>query len=203
MNDTSLQEPASSTESPTTATPEPRTETPVPAESSPPAEPAKSPQQPQPSRYAPVIIGSPDGDAASPLADIAAFVKRTWRVWLLAGGAILGSLLLIALLQWLAELARNAQERRFERAIASVTPERLIARCGQPAEDVTKEVFPVVMRTIRYERGRSDNLLLTFSRTAEQQSDWVFLSMKDENGGKSLDTVDSKIAALSCLDSTK
>jgi len=59
------------------------------------------------------------------------------------------------------------------------------------------------MRTIRYGRGRSEKLLLTFSKTAEQQSDWVFLTMKDENGTRSLDTPESKILALPCLDSLK
>jgi hypothetical protein len=163
---------------------------------------AKAPHQAQPSRYNPVIINSPKG-AESQLADFSAFLQRTWRIWAIAVGTFVGLILVVALLQKLTEMAKVAEQRRFEKAIASVTPEHLIARCGQPAEDVSKEVFPVVMRTIRYERGRSEKLLLTFSKTAEQQSDWVFLTMKDENGTGSFDTPESKILALPCLDSTK
>jgi hypothetical protein len=199
MNDTKTQEPASSTESPTTTATESRGETLMSAES---PEAAKAPHQAQPSRYNPVIINSPKG-ADSQFADFVAFLKRTWRIWAIAIGTFAGLILVVALLQKLTEMAKVAEQRRFEKAIASVTPEHLIARCGQPAEDVSKEVFPVVMRTIRYERGRSEKLLLTFSKTAEQQSDWVFLTMKDENGTGSFDTPESKILALSCLDSTK
>jgi len=139
----------------------------------------------------------------SQLSDFAAFLKRTWRVWLIVVGALLAFILAVTLLQRLTEMAQKAEQRRYERAIASLTPEHLIARCGQPAEDMTKEVFPVVMRTIRYQPRSGEPFLFTFSRTAEQKSDWVFLSMKDENGARSLDTVDSKIVALPCLDSAK
>jgi hypothetical protein len=198
MNDTNLQETVSSNESPTTPAAESPVETPPSAESS---DAAKAPPEAQASRYNPVIIKSSNG-AAAQLADFAVFLKRTWRIWAIAVGIFVGLILVVALLQKLTEMAKVAQQRRLEKAIASVTPEHLIARCGQPAEDVTKEVFPVVMRNIRYERG-SYKLLLTFSKTAEQQSDWVFLTMKDENGTQNFDTPESKILALACLDSTK
>jgi hypothetical protein len=58
------------------------------------------------------------------------------------------------------------------------------------------------MRTISYQAG-DRTVVLTFSRTAEDKSDWVFLSMNDENGSASYETPDTKIAALPCLDSTK
>jgi hypothetical protein len=179
-----------------------KTETAMPAESPQTAETAKAPNQLQPSRYSPVTVNSTTG-SSSQLADFVAFLKRTWKVWLITVGVILGLVLVVTLLQRLTEMARNAQERRYEQAIASVTPEHLIARCGQPAEDVTKEVFPVVMRTIRYQSRGDETLVFTFSRTAEQRSDWVFLSMKDENGSRAFDTPDSKIAVLPCLDSRK
>ncbi len=154
------------------------------------------------SRYSPVIIRNPNG-VTSQLADFAAFLKRTWRIWAIAFGMFLGLVLIIAVFQKLTEMAKDAQQKRYEKAIASVTPEHLIARCGKPAEDVTKEVFPVILRTIRYDRGSSEKLSFAFSRTAEQQSDWVFLTMKDENGTRNFDTPESKILAFSCLDSTK
>jgi hypothetical protein len=153
--------------------------------------------------YAPITVDAPNPVADSQLTDFAAFLKRTWRIWALAIGAFVGLLLVVALLQRLTEMAKAAEQKRYEKAVASVTPEHLIARCGSPAEDVTKEVFPVVMRTVRYQPGRNEKLLFTFSRTDEQQSDWVFLTMQDENGTRTFDTPESKILAFPCLDSTK
>lgn len=97
---------------------------------------------------------------------------------------------------------RAGQERSRE-AVASVTPDRLIARCGRPAEDVTKEVYPILVRTISYQPKDNEKLVFVFSRTAEEKSDWVFLTMKDESGARSYDTPEAKIAALPCLDSKK
>jgi len=199
MDDTKLKEPVSSNASQTTSLTEPATETPAHVDA--PTAP-KNDASTAASRYAPVRIAGPK-TAESQLADFVAFLKRTWRVWTVAIGMFVGAILVIALLQKMTEMSRIAQQKRFDKAVASLTPDRLIARCGQPAEDLTKEVFPVVMRTIRYQRSRNETLLLTFSKTAEQQSDWVFLTMKDETGAKSFDTTESKISALSCLDSTK
>jgi len=198
MNDTKLQDSASSSESPKTTAPEPHAAPPTPAQTSPAAELAQPPAPSPASRYNPVVVNPP----ASQLADFAAFLKRTWRIWTLAIGAFVGLVLLVVLLQRLTEMAKAAEQKRYEKAIASLVPERLIARCGAPAEDATKEVFPVVMRTIRYER-HSEKLVFTFSRTAEQQSDWVFLTMQDQNGTRNLDAPESKILAFPCLDSTK
>jgi hypothetical protein len=137
------------------------------------------------------------------LAEFVEFLKRTWRVWLIVAGAIFGLTAVVALVERASEWARDAREKRHEEAVATVTPERLIARCGQPAEDVTKEVYPVLMRTISYQPRENEELVFAFSRTAEEKSDWVFLSMKDETRAKSYDTPEAKIAALPCLDSKK
>lgn len=137
------------------------------------------------------------------LVDCGKFLRRTKKVWLIAAGAIVGVIALVNLAGILSERARNARERRYEQAVASVTPERLIARCGQPAEDVTKEVFPILMRTMSYQRRGSPTLVLKFSRTAEEKSDWVFLALNDESGATHYDTPDAEIAALPCLDSKK
>jgi len=200
MDDTKLQEPVSSSASQTSSpTTEPAAETPAPVEA---PEAQKNDASTAASRYSPVRIAGPK-TAESQLADFVAFLKRTWRIWAVAIGLFVGAILVIALLQKMTEMAKIAQQKRFDKAVASLTPDHLIARCGKPAEDVTKEVFPVVMRTIRYQPSRNETFLLTFSKTAEQQSDWVFLTMKDESGAKSFDTTESKISALSCLDSTK
>ncbi|HEX4546764.1 MAG TPA: hypothetical protein VH110_10410 [Candidatus Acidoferrum sp.] len=137
------------------------------------------------------------------LAQFVEFLKRTWREWLIVAAAFFGLMAVVALVERASEWARNAREKRHEEAIATVTPERLIARCGQPAEDVTREVYPILMRTMSYQPGENEKFVFAFSRTAEENSDWVFLSMKDESGARSYDTPETKIAALPCLDSKK
>ena len=135
------------------------------------------------------------------LAEYAQFLKRTRRVWLIAAGAVFGLMAVESVSPW----SRNAREKRQEEAVASATPDRLIARCGQPAEDVTEEVYPILMRTMTYQPRRNKKLVLVFTRTAERRSDWVFLAMKDESrtAGHDYDTPEAKIAALRCLDSKK
>jgi uncharacterized membrane protein len=121
--------------------------------------------------------------------------------WLIAAGAILGLLTMVPLVERVWERARDARERRYEQAVASVTPDRLIARCGQPTEDATKQVFPILIRTLGYQRKGKKKIVLQFSRTAEEKSDWVFLTMQDERGARNYDTPEAKVAALPCLDS--
>ncbi len=140
---------------------------------------------------------------SSPVEEFVEFLKQTKRVWLIVVGGIFGLILLFTLGKRVYEWASNARERRQERAVASVTPERLLARCGQAAEDTTKEVFPILMRTMTYQVSRNETYVFSFSRTAEDKSDWVFLSMKDASGGKSYDTPEEKVGAMSCLNSRK
>jgi hypothetical protein len=140
---------------------------------------------------------------SSPLAEIVELLKRNRRELLKVSAAICGALAMVILVKDASAWVRNARERRLEQAVASVTPDRLIARCGQPAEDTTKEVYPIVVRTMRYEPSDSEKLVVAFSKTAEEKSDWVFLSMKDEVQTRSYDTPDAKAAALPCLNSKK
>jgi hypothetical protein len=164
---------------------------------------AESPEETQPkqSRYSPVTV-SPATRESSPAGEFVEFLKQTKRVWLIVVGGIFGLIVLFTLGKGLYQWASNAQERRAERAVASVTPEHLLARCGQPAEDVTKEVFPILMRTMTYQASSHETYVFDFSRTAEEKSDWVFLSMKDANG-KSYETPEEKVGAMSCLNSRK
>jgi hypothetical protein len=53
-----------------------------------------------------------------------------------------------------------------------------------------------------YQAGRNETYIFDFSRTAEETSDWVFLSMKDANG-KRYETAEEKVSAMSCLNSRK
>jgi hypothetical protein len=123
--------------------------------------------------------------------------------WLIAAGAILGLMVIVTLVERVSERFRDARERRYEEAVLNVTPQRLIARCGQPTEDGTKEVFTLFIRTISYQRKGNKKLVLQFTRIAEETSDWLFLSMRDESGTRGYDSPDAKVAALPCLDSTK
>ena len=145
----------------------------------------------------------PSTGGSSPIAELVEFLKQTKRIWLLVVGGILGLVVAFTLVSWLYQWASNASARRHEQAVASVTPESLTARCGQPAEDNTKNVFPILMRTMTYQISRNEAYVFSFSRTAEEKSDWVFLSMKDANGTKSYETPEEKVAAMSCLNSRK
>lgn len=140
---------------------------------------------------------------SSPIAEFVGFLKQTKRVWLLVVGAVFGLVVLFTLVSRAFQWASNASERRHEQAVASVTPESLIARCGQPTEDDTKNVYPILMRTMLYHISRNEAYVFSFSRTAEDNSDWVFLSMRDANGPKTYETPEEKVAAMSCLNSRK
>jgi hypothetical protein len=142
-------------------------------------------------------------EAYQSLVDFAEFLKQTRRMWLMVAGAVFGLMVMVILVKDTIQWARERRERRQEQAIASVTPDRLIARCGQPAQDTTKEVYPILMRTMIYQPRGSEKLVVSFSRTAEEKSDWVFLSMKDEIESMTYDTPEAKIVALPCLDSMK
>ena len=156
----------------------------------------------QPGVYAPVTVDTRSG-AEAQLSDFLLFLKRTWRIWAMVVSAAVAVIVAFFAFQTLAQMTRTAQLKRYDQAVANLTPDHLIARCGQPAEDFTKEVFPVVLRTLKYKPFIGDPLVFAFSRTAEQQSDWVFLTMKNDTGTKSYDTPEDKIAAFSCLDSKK
>jgi hypothetical protein len=137
------------------------------------------------------------------LGEVAAFLKRTKRVWLMTAGILIGTAALVNLTARAAEWVRNSRERRQLHAIATLTPDNLFARCGAAAQDVSREVYPLVMRTVSYQPRGSEKLVISFSRTAEEKSDWVFLSMRNESGASIYDTPEAKIAALPCLDSKK
>jgi hypothetical protein len=141
--------------------------------------------------------------ASGTTGEIGELLKRTKHVWLIVAGAVFVVMAASTVVSRLSERARNAREKRQERAALDVMPENLIARCGPPAEDVSKEMYPVMLRTMSYQRGDNERIVFEFSRTAEAKSDWVFLSMKDQSGTRSFETPEAKIAALPCLDTIK
>jgi hypothetical protein len=141
--------------------------------------------------------------ATGTMEEFAEFLKRTKWVWLGIAGAIFGVMTVVTVTTRMAERAKAAREKRQEQAVLDVMPEKLIAQCGPPSEDVTKEMYPVVLRTMSYQRGENEKIVFEFSRTAEEKSSWVFLSMKDQSGARNFDTTEAKIAALPCLESKK
>ena len=121
---------------------------------------------------------------------------------LIIGGMVVGVVALAYLVgipQWM----KQRRENRQWTVVNNLTPERLLKRCGKPLSDETREIYPVIARDIRYESAPSGTVVLKFSRTAEESSDWVFMSMQDSASGTPYDTPIAKISALSCLDSSK
>lgn len=121
---------------------------------------------------------------------------------LIAGGMIAGIVLVSYVLgipQWM----KQHRENRQWVVVNKLTPESLIRRCGAPLSDETKDLYPVITRDVSYAASSSGTVVLKFSRTAEEQSDWVFMAMQDAATGASYDTPVAKISALSCLDSSK
>jgi hypothetical protein len=141
--------------------------------------------------------------AARRVVEFEEFLKRTKHAWLIVAGAVFVMIAVVTVVTRVSERARSVREKRQERAALDVTPENLIARCGPPAEDVTKEMYPMMLRTMSYQRGENEKIVFEFSRTAEAESNWLSLSMKDQSGTRSLETAEAKIAALPCLDSMK
>jgi hypothetical protein len=126
--------------------------------------------------------------------------------WIMAGGVVLvvvGLLLAQFVIVKTAHWFKETREHRVTKAIDSVTPDRLIARCGTPVEDTTTDVYPVVRRTMRYKTSGQQSAVFTFTRTADEPQNWVLLSMKDSAGAAAYETPEAKTSALSCLDSTK
>jgi hypothetical protein len=212
MNESKPKESAYSAERTETTGPHSLRSTTVTAEPPGTGVPADSPRQPEqaPKAALPEIgksggtlpgISKAGGDAT--MAGFTEFLKRTWHVWLIAGGAIFGLMAAVTVQKRMAESARIAREKRHEEAAATVTLDSLTARCGQPLEDLTKEMYPIVTRTMSYRGSENEKIVFAFSKTAEEKSEWIFLSMKDERGTRSFDTPEAKIAALPCLDEKK
>jgi hypothetical protein len=123
--------------------------------------------------------------------------KMTPQTWLIAATLLLA---VVTLLIFSLATGKNkaSGEARQERGVASLTPDSLIAKCGAPADDVTKDLYPMIKRTMSYKSGGKGTLTFEFSRTAEEKSDWVFLSMSDESGA-TYGTPETQVAAMACL----
>ena len=127
-------------------------------------------------------------------------MKRKLLIAVGCVAGIVGIRLLVAAPGWFKERRDN---RQFI-AVNNLTPERLIARCGAPVGDETKNLYPIIARDLTYTSESRGTVVFKFSKTAEESSDWVFTSMQDSKGGSAeYESPRDKIMALSCLDSRK
>jgi hypothetical protein len=126
-------------------------------------------------------------------------MKRKLLIAAACVAGIVGMRLLIASSGWFKERREN---RQFI-AVNNLTPERLIARCGSPIGDETRNLYPIIARDLSYKSSTQGTIVFKFSKTAEESSDWVFMSMQDSNGATDYESPSAKISALSCLDSKK
>src|SRR5215467_9995855 len=98
------------------------------------------------------------------------------RIWI-ALGFVSGVIVLRGLILLPGWVKERRENRQFI-AVNNLTPDRLVARCGQPIEDQTKNIFPIIARDMSY-RASNSTVILKFSRTAEESSEWVFASMEN------------------------
>lgn len=138
-----------------------------------------------------------------PMEGFLEFLKRTKHIWLIVAGVIFGLMAAVTVAKRISEKMRIAREERHETAAVTISPDHLLARCGPPVQDLTKEMYPLVTRTMSYATASNGAIVFAFSKTSEASSEWVFLSMKDASGGRTYDTPEEKVAAMSCLDSQK
>lgn len=121
---------------------------------------------------------------------------------LIVAGMVLGIIAVRYLLLIPGWMKVRRENRQFI-AVNNLTPDRLIARCGQPASDQTRDLYPMVARDMSYKSRSDETLVFKFSKTAEESSDWVFMSMQDGAGNAKYDTPEAQVNAFSCLDSRK
>src|SRR5260370_385323 len=80
--------------------------------------------------------------------------KPNKQAWGMAGSVVLVVVGLLFAQFFIVKGARwfkQTRERRITKASDSVTPDRLTARCVKPAQDVTTDLYPILIRTMLYE----------------------------------------------------
>ncbi len=141
--------------------------------------------------------GSAARSGVKPAAKIAFPLQMTQQTWLIVATLFLG---VMALLIFGRGTAKNKAiaEVREEKTVETLTPENLIAKCGPPVEDVTKDLYLMIKRTMSYKPSGKGTLTFEFSRTSQEKSEWLFLSLTDENGA-TYTTPATQTAAMPCL----
>lgn len=142
--------------------------------------------------------------AYNPISPAITKKKSFGQILLYVAAAFLGFLALDFLVQ-IPRWMNASHVRRVQRIVDTVTPASVITSCGQPLEDVTKDLYPMISRRMTFNSRKADSgkVVLFFSRTSEENSQWLYSSMHDETGTTSYNTPDEQMAALPCLASTK
>jgi hypothetical protein len=189
------------------------TETPQAAESPEPQQPPSEPKQftklgedigePAPSQ--PLKSPEPPAFQARPAEESAGFgqfwksllaMQVSQQTWLVVATVFVAMTILLI---FSFTPRRAVQEKPADHSLESITPELVMSRCGPPAEDVTKDLYPMISRTLSYKPTGLGSVVIEFTRTSEENSQWLFLSMKDGNGTIKYETPEMQFAALSCL----
>jgi len=145
-----------------------------------------------------------EGPSASErFAEFLQFLDRTKRVWVFLASAIFVLLAVGLAARRVSEWTKVPQAAPQSAMATTITPEVLTTHCGPPAADVTTQMYPLLTRTMTYETSGNQSYVFSFSRTAEKNSEWVFLSMRDLSGANSYDSPEAEVTAMSCLDSRK
>jgi hypothetical protein len=156
-----------------------------------PSQPVKSPVAPP---LQPPPVEGPSGFGQFLKSLLAMQVSQ--RAWLVVATVFVGMTILLIF----SFMPRRAvQDKPVDRTIESITPELVMSRCGPPAEDVTKDLYPMITRTVSYKPTGLGSVVIEFTRTSEENSQWLFLSMRDGNGTIKYETPEMQVAALPCL----
>jgi hypothetical protein len=195
-------------------------------ETEPLATPTETPEAPQPTESAkPPIPDSPALPAStsthtsaltSDARSLLAVARKSPGKVTLYAAAIFFGLLAIDFVAQIPRWMKESRVRRIQAAINSITPDATLARCGQPLEDVTNDLYPMISRRMTYNYTRvtqtgdghgtiteNGKVVLFFTRTSEEKSDWVFASMRDQSSATAYSTPEEQAAVLPCLASTK
>jgi hypothetical protein len=141
----------------------------------------------------------------SPASSLPAIVRKSPGKLLLYGALIFFGLLALDFLAQIPRWLHQSHVRRVQRIVDTITPDGVLARCGQPLEDVTTDLYPMMSRRMTFNSASagSGKVVLFFSRTSEENSQWLYSSMREEGGTASYNTPDEQMAALPCLATTK
>lgn len=140
--------------------------------------------------------------------NIVATVRKSPGKFLLYAAVAVFGLIALDFLAQIPRWRKETRARQVQRAVNTITPDSLHTRCGQPLEDVTEDLYPMIARRITYNSAlpaqtSPGKVVFFFTRTSEENSDWVYTSMKDESGATVFTTPEEQATALPCLASTK
>ena len=165
------------------------------------ATPTETPEAPEPDGTRPLRASRTS--RTSPVSPT--HVRKSPVKWVLYAAAAFFGLLALELLAQVPRWIKQSHLRRVQHVVDTVTPTSVVAHCGQPLEDVTKDLYPMISRRMTFHSAKagSGKVILFFSRTSEENSEWLYSSMRDDSGVTSYNTPDEQMAALPCLAATK